>query len=108
MKVVRGNAQYLYDDGGNEYLDCVNCVAHGKVCMHIYFHSIIGTKVSQEQYLCLLVGHCNPFVVEAAKTAMLQMGNISLGGVNIVSDYLTQLKATFPPDIDTFLFVSSA
>ena len=30
LKIVRGEGQYLYDDKGHQYLDCVNNVAHGK------------------------------------------------------------------------------
>lgn len=29
LKIVRGRAQYLYDQDGREYLDCINNVAHG-------------------------------------------------------------------------------
>lgn len=29
IKIVRGQGQYLYDDEGAEYLDCINNVAHG-------------------------------------------------------------------------------
>jgi len=29
LKIVRGQAQYLYDQDGREYLDCINNVAHG-------------------------------------------------------------------------------
>ena len=29
LKIVRGEGQYLYDDEGHQYLDCVNNVAHG-------------------------------------------------------------------------------
>ena len=28
MKMVQGRGQYLYDELGNEYLDCINNVAH--------------------------------------------------------------------------------
>lgn len=30
LKIVRGNAQYLYDERGDAFLDCINNVAHGK------------------------------------------------------------------------------
>ena len=29
IKIVRGQGQYLYDEQGAEYLDCINNVAHG-------------------------------------------------------------------------------
>ena len=41
LKIVRGDAQYLYDEEGGAYLDCVNNVCH--------------------------VGHCHPYVVKAAQ-----------------------------------------
>lgn len=30
LKVARASKQYVYDDLGNEYLDCVSSAAHGK------------------------------------------------------------------------------
>lgn len=30
VKIVRGQGQYLYDEHGAEYIDCVNNVAHGQ------------------------------------------------------------------------------
>ena len=29
LKIVRGSGQYLYDEKGSRYLDCINNVAHG-------------------------------------------------------------------------------
>jgi 4-aminobutyrate aminotransferase-like enzyme len=46
LKIVRGRGQYLYDERGREYLDCVNNVCH--------------------------VGHCHPHVVEAASRQMAE------------------------------------
>lgn len=48
MKITRAKGQFLYDDGDGkkvkEYLDCVNCVAHGKISFET-IHSIkLGTK----------------------------------------------------------------
>ena len=40
LKIVRGNRQYLYDENGREYLDCINNISH--------------------------VGHCHPAVIQAA------------------------------------------
>jgi len=35
LKITKGFKQYLYDENGKEYLDCINNVAHGKciTCM---------------------------------------------------------------------------
>lgn len=44
LKIIRGAMQYLYDDKGKTYLDCVNNVCH--------------------------VGHCHPKVVKAAQEQM--------------------------------------
>jgi 4-aminobutyrate aminotransferase-like enzyme len=40
LKIVRGKGQYLYDEKGSEYLDCVNNISH--------------------------LGHCHPAVIKAA------------------------------------------
>nr|XP_037270325.1 5-phosphohydroxy-L-lysine phospho-lyase-like [Rhipicephalus microplus] len=44
LKIVRGQGQYMYDESGNAYLDCINNVAH--------------------------VGHCHPHVVKAGAEQM--------------------------------------
>lgn len=31
LKIVRAEAQYMYDERGVAYLDCINNVAHGKL-----------------------------------------------------------------------------
>lgn len=37
LKIVRGMGQYMYDEEGTRYLDCINNVAHGKfLCTCIY------------------------------------------------------------------------
>lgn len=42
LKIVRGLGQYMYDEEGNRYLDCINNVAHGKKLFHFqisfFFH----------------------------------------------------------------------
>jgi len=30
LKIVRAERQYMFDEEGNRYLDCINNVAHGK------------------------------------------------------------------------------
>lgn len=30
IKIVRGQGQYMYDEQGAEYIDCINNVAHGQ------------------------------------------------------------------------------
>lgn len=30
LKIVKASKQYMYDDSGNEYLDCINNISHGK------------------------------------------------------------------------------
>ena len=38
LKIVRGNGSYLYDENGQEYLDCVNNISHknGGFCHREY------------------------------------------------------------------------
>ena len=81
LHIVKGFGQYLYDDEGRRYLDCVNNVAH--------------------------VGHCHPRVVEAAERQMRALNtNTRYLHQNIVrlSDRLT---ATMPEPLSVCFFVNS-
>lgn len=31
LKIVKAKGQYMYDENGRQYLDCINNVAHGKL-----------------------------------------------------------------------------
>lgn len=33
LKIIRGEGQYMFDEEGTRYLDCINNVAHGKYRM---------------------------------------------------------------------------
>ncbi|GBN22175.1 Ethanolamine-phosphate phospho-lyase [Araneus ventricosus] len=81
LKIVRGEGQYMYDENGKQYLDCINNVAH--------------------------VGHCHPRVTRAA---MEQMGLLYTNSRylhdNIVL-YAQKLVATFPPKLNVCYFVNS-
>ncbi len=37
LKISRASKQYMFDDQGNEYLDCISTVAHGtySVCVNV-------------------------------------------------------------------------
>ena len=81
LKIIRGALQYLYDEEGKVYLDCVNNVAH--------------------------VGHSNPRVV---KTAQKQMATLNTN-TRYLHDYLVQyaerLLRTFPEPLNVVFFVNS-
>ncbi|XP_060568029.1 5-phosphohydroxy-L-lysine phospho-lyase-like isoform X1 [Ruditapes philippinarum] len=47
LKIVRASRQYMYDDSGNEYLDCINNTSH--------------------------VGHCHPHVIGAGQEQMSKL-----------------------------------
>lgn len=36
LKIVRGQGQYMFDEEGVRYLDCINNVAHGKLFFNYY------------------------------------------------------------------------
>ena len=62
LKIVRASRQYLYDEAGNEYLDCINNTSHGKLnifkfiwnCLLSYWHQV--TKC--EMCVCVCVCVC--------------------------------------------------
>ncbi|GIY81833.1 ethanolamine-phosphate phospho-lyase [Caerostris darwini] len=81
LKIVRGEGQYMYDENGRQYLDCINNVAH--------------------------VGHCHPRVTQAAMEQMsLLYTNSRYLHDNIVL-YAQNLIATFPPKLNVCYFVNS-
>jgi 4-aminobutyrate aminotransferase-like enzyme len=81
LKIDRGAMQYLFDDTGRSYLDCVNNVCH--------------------------VGHCHPHVVRAAQEQIAVLNtNTRYLHENIV-EYARQLSSTMPDPLDVCYFVNS-
>ncbi|XP_022825355.1 alanine--glyoxylate aminotransferase 2-like [Spodoptera litura] len=81
LKIVRGVAQYMYDETGERYLDCINNVAH--------------------------VGHCHPHVVEAGRN---QMSLISTNNRYLHDELVIlaeRLVKTLPEPLSVCFFVNS-
>uniref|UniRef100_A0A1B6KV85 Uncharacterized protein n=2 Tax=Graphocephala atropunctata TaxID=36148 RepID=A0A1B6KV85_9HEMI len=81
IKILRAKAQYMYDEKGNQYLDCINNVAH--------------------------VGHCHPDVVKAA---VEQMGVLNTNN-RFLHDNLVlcaqKLTSLFPDPLSVCFLVNS-
>lgn len=81
IKIVRAKGQYMYDENGKQYLDCINNVAH--------------------------VGHSHPDVVEAgAKQMELLNTNSRFLHDNLVL-YAQRLQAKLPEALSVCYFVNS-
>lgn len=81
LKIVRGLRQYLYDESGRAYLDCVNNVCH--------------------------VGHCHPRVVRSARRQMAILNtNTRYLHDNIVT-YAERLCSILPEPLRVCFFVNS-
>ncbi|KAJ8007781.1 hypothetical protein DPEC_G00097760 [Dallia pectoralis] len=81
IKIVRAKGQYMYDENGEQYLDCINNVAH--------------------------VGHSHPVVVTAgAKQMELLNTNSRFLHDNLVK-YAQRLQATLPEKLSVCYFVNS-
>ncbi|KAL8587499.1 hypothetical protein ACOMHN_000905 [Nucella lapillus] len=81
LKIVRASRQYLYDDSGNEYLDCISNTSH--------------------------VGHCHPHVVSAGQEQMAKLTS-SAGFLNDqTSEYAKRLVSTLPESLCVCYFLSS-
>ncbi|GFR74301.1 alanine--glyoxylate aminotransferase [Elysia marginata] len=81
LKIARASRQYLYDDTGQEYLDCVNNTSH--------------------------VGHCHPHVVGAGQEQMAKL-SCSSGFLNEqASLYAKHLVSTLPESLCVCFFLSS-
>ncbi|XP_042311557.1 5-phosphohydroxy-L-lysine phospho-lyase-like isoform X1 [Sceloporus undulatus] len=81
VKIVRAKNQYMYDEDGNEYLDCINNVAH--------------------------VGHCHPEVVRAAHQQNLMLNTNSRYLHDNIVDYAQKLSMTLPEKLCIFYFLNS-
>nr|XP_029717543.1 alanine--glyoxylate aminotransferase 2-like isoform X1 [Aedes albopictus] len=81
LKIVRGQGQYMYDEEGSRYLDCINNVAH--------------------------VGHCHPKVVEAGSR---QIATLSTNN-RFLHDELVKCAQTLtdkmPGNLSVCYFVNS-
>ena len=81
LKIVRGKGQYLYDEKGMEYLDCVNNISH--------------------------VGHCHPAVIQAAhEQNQLLNTNTRYLHDNII-ELAEKLTAKLPKPLSVCHFVNS-
>ncbi|XP_008434063.1 ethanolamine-phosphate phospho-lyase isoform X2 [Poecilia reticulata] len=81
IKIVKAKGQYMYDENGQRYLDCINNVAH--------------------------VGHCHPDVVKAGAEQMgLLNTNTRFLHDNLVL-YAQRLQATLPDKLSVCYFVNS-
>ncbi|XP_055009141.1 5-phosphohydroxy-L-lysine phospho-lyase isoform X1 [Boleophthalmus pectinirostris] len=81
VKIIRARGQYLFDENGTQYLDCISNVQH--------------------------VGHCHPSITEAAAAQMnLLNTNTRFLHDNIVT-YADRLAATLPEKLRVFYFVNS-
>lgn len=81
IKIVKGALQYLYDDKGKTYLDCVNNVSH--------------------------VGHCHPTVVKAMQAQIATLNTNTRYLHDGIVDYARRLKATLPKELSVCYFTNS-
>src|SRR5690242_10484683 len=81
LHIVRGEMQYLYDDGGRRYLDAYNNVAH--------------------------VGHCHPKVVAAGQRQMEVLNTNTRYLGDLILEYAEQLTATLSEALSVCFFVNS-
>ena len=79
IQFLEGKYQYLYDDKGRQYLDCVNNISH--------------------------VGHCHPRIHKALTSQNLKLNTNSRYIYKIMNDYSQNLLSKFPKKLDTIFFV---
>ncbi|KAG8134484.1 putative Alanine--glyoxylate aminotransferase 2-like 1-like protein, partial [Naja naja] len=81
IKIVRAHGQYMFDENGEKYLDCINNVAH--------------------------VGHSHPDVVKAAVKQMELLNTNSRFLHDNLVQYAKRLTATLPEKLSVCYFVNS-
>ena len=81
LKIVKGALQYLYDDRGNTFVDCVNNVSH--------------------------VGHCHPTVVKAMQKQIAILNTNTRYLNDTITAYAKALIQTLPPKLSVCYFTNS-
>ncbi|XP_046905253.1 ethanolamine-phosphate phospho-lyase [Hypomesus transpacificus] len=81
IKIVRARGQYMYDENGERYLDCINNVAH--------------------------VGHSHPEVVKAGAEQMALLNTNSRFLHDNLVNYAQKLQTTLPEKLSVCYFVNS-
>ncbi|XP_045677907.1 5-phosphohydroxy-L-lysine phospho-lyase isoform X3 [Phyllostomus hastatus] len=81
IKIIRSQGQYMYDEQGEEYIDCINNVAH--------------------------VGHCHPLVVQAAHEQNQVLNTNSRYLHDNIVDFAQRLSETLPETLCVFYFLNS-
>ena len=81
LKIVKGALQYLYDDKGDTYIDCVNNVSH--------------------------VGHCHPIVVKAMQQQLARLNTNTRYLHNSLVKYAKMIRDTLPPKLKVCYFCNS-
>lgn len=81
LKIIRGGLQYLYDDKGRAFLDCVNNVSH--------------------------VGHNHPRLVKAMHKQVSILNTNTRYLHDDLIEYAEELTATLPPELEVCFFVNS-
>lgn len=81
LKIVRGRMQYLFDEDGQAYLDCVNNVCH--------------------------VGHAHPKVVAALAEQAAVLNTNTRYLHDALADYIERLTATMPEHLEVAFLVCS-
>ena len=81
LKIIRGALQYLYDDKGNTYVDCVNNPSH--------------------------VGHCHPVVVKRIQKQIATLNTNTRYLHDNIVEYAKRLTATLPSSLSVCYFTNS-
>ncbi|XP_020857089.1 ethanolamine-phosphate phospho-lyase isoform X2 [Phascolarctos cinereus] len=81
LKIVRGKGQYMFDENGKQYLDCINNVAH--------------------------VGHSHPEVIKVAVEQMELLNTNSRFLHDSIVEYAKRLSETLPEKLSVCYFANS-
>ncbi len=81
IKIIKGALQYLYDDKGRTFVDCVNNPSH--------------------------VGHCHPVVVKKIQKQIATLNTNTRYLNDSIVNYAKRLTATLPPSLNVCYFTNS-
>lgn len=103
LKMISAKGQYMFNEKGEKYLDCINNVTHGKYESFFALENII---YNYNVYI-IIVGHSHPKIAEVAYNQLKTLNTNSRFLHDNLVMYAERLANLLPPPLNVCFFVNS-
>jgi ethanolamine-phosphate phospho-lyase len=104
LKIISAKGQYMFNEKGEKYLDCINNVTHGE---YEYIFTFGNKVVIINKCLHLIVGHSHPKIAEVAYNQLKTLNTNSRFLHDNLVIYAERLTSLLPPPLSVCFFVNS-